>query len=492
MATGLTNEMGSSLRVSRSDAQRCRNIGVHGLICRAALGDTRAALLDKPQEPTVIARYSRPEMTALWTDEARLVRWLQVECAHLRALEQLGLAPAGTADNVERSAILRPERAAEIEAVVKHDVIAFLTMVEESVGEPARLLHRGLTSSDILDTSLAMLLRDAGQLLQLGLKQVIRALADQARAHRHTFTIGRSHGMHAEPTTFGLVLAGHLAEFVRCWHRLAVAQDEIAFGTLSGAVGTYAQTPPEAETLALATLGLRAETVPTQVVPRDRHAAYFAALASVGGAIERLAVNVRHLQRSEVGEVHEAFGAGQRGSSAMPHKKNPILSENLCGLARVIYGFADMARANVPLWHERDISHSSVERYIAPDATVTLDFMLHRTAGLVSGLVVHADKMAKTLDLAAGAFFSGNVLLALVDAGVLRQTAYGIVQRSALAAVTSGGASEMKALLLEDREIRAFLDEAALDRCFDLRHHLRHADLILDRALAEAAQIANP
>ncbi len=262
-------------------------------------------------------------------------------------------------------------------------------------------------------------------------------------------------------------------------------------GTLSGAVGTYAQTPPEAESIALASLGLRAETVPTQVVPRDRHAAYFTALASVASAIERLAVNVRHLQRSEVGEVHEAFTAGQRGSSAMPHKKNPILSENLCGLARVVRGYADMARDNVPLWHERDISHSSVERYIAPDATVTLDFMLHRTAGLVSGLVVHADKMAHTLDQAAGAFFSGNVLLALVDAGVLRQTAYGIVQRSALAAVTSGGASEMKALLLEDKEIRSHLDEAALDRCFDLRHHLRHADLILDRALAEASQVTN-
>ncbi len=442
-------------------------------------------------ETAVIPRYSRPEMTALWTDEARLERWLQVECAHLRALEQLGQAPAGTADSVARTAVLRPERAAEIEAIVKHDVIAFLTMVEESVGEPARLLHRGLTSSDVLDTSLAMLLRDAGHLLQADLRNVIAALSARAREHRYTYTIGRSHGMHAEPTTFGLVLAGHLAEFVRCWHRLAVAIEDISVGSLSGAVGTYAQTPPDAEAIALAVLGLRAETVPTQVIPRDRHAAYFAALASIASAIERLAINVRHLQRSEVGEAQEAFTVGQRGSSAMPHKKNPILSENLCGLARVVRGYADMARDNVPLWHERDISHSSVERFIAPDATVTLDFMLHRTAGLVSGLVVYGDRMAQTLDKAAGAFFSGNVLLALVDAGVARQTAYGIVQRSALAAVTSGGAAEMKALLLADQEIRAYLDEAALDRCFDLRHHLRHADLILDRALAEAAPIAN-
>ncbi len=440
----------------------------------------------------MIPRYSRPEMTALWTDDARLLRWLQVECAHLRALEQLGHAPVGTADTVERTAVLNADRANEIEAVVKHDVIAFLTMVEESVGEPARLLHRGLTSSDVLDTSLAMLLRDAGRILQVDLRKVISALAERSREHRHTFTIGRSHGMHAEPTTFGLVLAGHLAEFVRCWHRLATAIEEISYGSLSGAVGTYAQTPPEAESIALATLGLRAEIVPTQVIPRDRHAVYFIALAGIASAIERLAINVRHLQRSEVGEVHEAFTAGQRGSSAMPHKKNPILSENLCGLARVVRGYADMARENVPLWHERDISHSSVERYIGPDATVTLDFMLQRTASLVSGLGVHSDKMAQTLDQAAGAFFSGNVLLALVDAGVLRQTAYGIVQRSALAAVTSGGASEMKALLLDDQEIRAFLDEAALDRCFDLRHHLRHADLILDRALAEAAVVANP
>ena len=439
----------------------------------------------------MIPRYSRPEMTALWTDDARLLRWLQVECAHLRALEQLGEAPVGTAEIVERTAVLRPERAAEIEAVVKHDVIAFLTMVEESVGEPARLLHRGLTSSDVLDTSLALLLRDAGRLLQVGLRNVIAALGARAREHRHTFTIGRSHGMHAEPTTFGLVLAGHLAEFVRAWHRLSSAMEEISVGTLSGAVGTYAQTPPDAETIALAALGLRAETVPTQVVPRDRHAVYFVALAGVATAIERLAINVRHLQRSEVGEAQEAFTPGQRGSSAMPHKKNPILSENLCGLSRVMRGYADMARDNVVMWHERDISHSSVERYIAPDATITLDFMLHRTAGLVKGLVVHADKMAQTLDLAAGAFFSGNVLLALVDAGVARQTAYGIVQRSALAAVTSGGASEMQALLLDDKEIRAYLDEAALARCFDLRHHLRHADLILDRALAEAAVVTN-
>ena len=438
----------------------------------------------------MIPRYSRPEMTALWTDDARLRRWLQVECAHLRALEHLGQAPAGTADQVEKTAVLNAERALEIEAVVKHDVIAFLTMVEESVGEPARLLHRGLTSSDVLDTSTAMTLRDAGVLIQAGLRKVIVALMDRSREHRHTFTIGRSHGMHAEPTTFGVVLAGHLAEFVRTWHRLARAMEEVSVGTLSGAVGTYAQTPPEAERLALANLGLRPETVPTQVVPRDRHAVFFQALAGVATAIERLAVNVRHLQRSEVGEVHEAFTPGQRGSSAMPHKKNPILSENLCGLARVVRGFAHMAEENVALWHERDISHSSVERYIGPDATITLDFMLHRTAGLVSGLVVHADKMAQNLDQSAGAFFSGNVMLALVDAGVLRQTAYGIVQRSALASVTSSGTAALRALLLEDAEIRRFLDEAALDRCFDLRHHLRQADLILDRALAEAAAIA--
>ena len=440
----------------------------------------------------MIVRYSRPEMTALWTEETRLKRWLQVECAHLRALEQLGLAPPRTAEEVERKAVLLPERVAEIEAVVKHDVIAFLTMVEESVGESARLLHRGLTSSDVLDTSLALLLRDAGRLLQAGLRKVIGALATRAREHRHTFTMGRSHGMHAEPTTFGLVLAGHLAEFVRCWHRLATAIDEISVGTLSGAVGTYAQTPPEAETLALTGLGLRAETVPTQVVPRDRHTVYFQSLAGIASAIERLCLNIRHLQRSEVGEVHEPFTPGQRGSSAMPHKKNPILSENLCGLARVVQGYAEMSRSNAALWHERDISHSSAERFIAPDATITLDFMLHRTAGLVNGLVVHADRMAQTLDQAAGAYFSGNVMLALVDSGMPRQTAYGIVQRSALTSVTSAGAAALHALLLDDPEIAMHLQAEAIDRCFDLRHHLRHADLILDRALSEAAAILPP
>ncbi len=441
----------------------------------------------------MIPRYARAAMTALWTDEARLQRWLEVECAHLRALEKLGQAPAGTAETVLRTALVTPERVAEIEATVKHDVIAFLTVVEESIGEPARLLHRGLTSSDVLDSALALILRDAGHLLREGLLALVQALALRAEEHRHTFCIGRSHGMYAEPTTFGLVLAGHLAECVRHVGRLDRAIAEISVGTLSGAVGTYAQTPPEAEEIALLQLGLRAETVPTQVIPRDRHAVYFSTLGHISTAIERLAINVRHLQRSEVGEAQEAFSSGQKGSSAMPHKKNPILSENLCGLARVMRGYASMAQEDVALWHERDISHSSVERVIGPDATVTLDFMLHRAAALVRGLVVYPERMRMHLDETAGTFFSGNVLLALVDAGLPRQQAYGLVQRAALATSGPSAKADLRQRVAQDPEIAALLDAEALDRCFDLRHHLRHADLILDRALAEARNtLLNP
>ena len=435
----------------------------------------------------MIPRYARPQMTALWTDEARLSRLLDVECAHLAALEQLGLAPAGQAAAVRAGAVINPARVAEVEAVVKHDVIAFLTSIEETAGEPARLLHRGLTSSDALDSALALQLRDAADLLLAGMRKLLETLGAKAAEHRETYTVGRSHGMYAEPTTFGLVLAGHLAEFVRATEQLRHARQHVAVGTLSGAVGTYAQTPPEAEALAFAQLGLGVETVPTQVVPRDRHLYYFQALGSVANAIERLAINVRHLQRSEVAEVQEAFTKGQRGSSAMPHKKNPILSENLCGLARVVRGYVHMAEGNVPLWHERDISHSSVERYIGPDATVTLDFMIHRTIGLVSGLVVDVQQMRERVEAASQAVFSGNVLLALVDAGIARQTAYGIVQRSALEAI--GGRGDLRDLLAADPEVAALLSRQQIDDCFALQHHLRHAGLILDRALAEAAAL---
>jgi len=436
----------------------------------------------------VIPRYARPQMTAIWTDEARLSRLLDVECAHLEALETLGHAQAGQAAQVRAKAIIDPVRVAEVEATVKHDVIAFLTSIEESAGDPARLLHRGLTSSDALDTALALQLRDAADLMLAGMAQLLTVLANKADEHRLTFTVGRSHGMYAEPTTFGLVLAGHLAEFVRATKQLQLARDQVSYGTLSGAVGTYAQTPPEAEALALAALGLKAETVPTQVVPRDRHLFYFQALGAVATAMERLAVNIRHLQRSEVGEVSEAFTKGQRGSSAMPHKKNPILSENLCGLARVVRGYAGMAEGNVVLWHERDISHSSVERYIGPDATVTLDFMIHRTISLVSGLVVYVDKMRERVEAASQAVFSGNVLLALVDAGIARQEAYGVVQRSALQAVSGQG--DLRDLLAADPEVSALLTRDQIDQCFALEHHLRHAGLILDRALAEAADLS--
>ncbi|MSP93295.1 MAG: adenylosuccinate lyase [Myxococcales bacterium] len=429
-------------------------------------------------------RYSRPEMTALWTDAARMQRWLAVELAHLGALEQLGLAPAGSAATIAAQVVLDPARADAIERTVKHDVIAFLTMVEESAGPSARLLHRGLTSSDVLDTALAQTLVAAGILLQDGLAALIQATMDVSARHRATPTIGRSHGMFAEPTTFGVVLASHVAEFTRCRKRLRAAVAEIAVGKLAGAVGVYGQTPPEAESLALAALGLRAETAATQVVPRDRHAVFFAALGWTATAVERFAVNMRHLHRSEVGEVREAFTAGQKGSSAMPHKRNPILAENLCGLARLVRGYARIAEDDVALWHERDISHSSVERVIGPDATVTLDFLLHRATGLVRSLEVDAGRMRAHLDAAGGAFFTGTVLNALVDAGVGRQDAYTWVQRAGLAALDGAGA--LLTLLERDPDVCAKLGLDGLRRCFDLDHALRHCGLVVDRACMAA------
>jgi adenylosuccinate lyase len=430
----------------------------------------------------MIPRYSPREFTLLWSAERRYQTWLDVELAACDAMEEAGLVPRGTAASIRAKGLrLDAARVEAIEKTTKHDVIAFLTHVEELAGLEARWLHRGMTSSDVLDSAFAMLLRDAADLLLERCDRLLAALAKRAREHAKTPMIGRSHGIFAEPITFGLALAGHHAEIARGRARLASAREEIAVGKIAGAVGTYAHLSPEIEERALRALGLRAETVSTQVVARDRHASFFATLAVLAAGIERLATNVRCWQRSEVGEVEEAFTAGQKGSSAMPHKRNPILSENLCGLARVVRAAVIPALEDVALWHERDISHSSVERMIAPDATTTLGFMLERAAGLVEGLVVYPARMAKNLEAAGQLYFSEAVLLALVGTGLPRQEAYVYVQRNAMRAWQGDGT--FLANLRGDADVVGRLGEEALARCFDLEHALAHVPAILERAL---------
>jgi adenylosuccinate lyase len=432
----------------------------------------------------VIPRYTPSDFTELWSSAHRFSVWLDVEIAACEAMQEAGLVPAGTAAGIRgRALALDAARIDEIERTTKHDVIAFLTHVEELAGIDARWLHRGMTSSDVLDTSFAILLRDAADKLIERCDRLLAALARRAREHATTPIIGRSHGIFAEPTTFGLVLAGHHAEFVRTRERLVTARREIAVGKIAGAVGTYAHLSPAIERRALSALGLEAETVATQVVARDRHAAYFSALAIAAAGVERLATNVRHWQRSEVAEAEEAFTAGQKGSSAMPHKRNPILSENLCGLARVVRAAVVPALEDVSLWHERDISHSSVERMIGPDATATLAFMLDRSAGLVDGLVVYPENMRKNLDRAAELYFGEAVLLALVEAGMPRQEAYVLVQRNAMAAWKGSG--RFRDLLAADAEVSAKLTDHTLAKLFDLNHALAHVPAIMERGLGK-------
>ena len=430
----------------------------------------------------MIARYTPAEFAELWSPGRRFAVWLEVELAACEAMEEAGLVPQGTAAAIgAKGLVLDPARIDAIERTTKHDVIAFLTHVEELAGIEARWLHRGMTSSDVLDTSLAILLRDAADMLLGRCDKVLAALARRAREHAKTPMIGRSHGIFAEPITFGLALAGHHAELARGRVRLETARREIAVGKIAGAVGTYAHLSPEIEARALARLGLGAETVATQIVARDRHAAYFAALALVAAGIERLATNVRHWQRSEVAEAEEAFTAGQKGSSAMPHKRNPILSENLCGLARLVRAAVVPALEDIALWHERDISHSSVERMIAPDATATLAFMLERAGSLVDGLVVHTENLARNLDRAGELYFSEATLLALVEAGMPRQEAYVLVQRNAMRAWRGEG--RFRDFLAADADVRSRLDDAKLGQLFDLEHALAHVPAILERAL---------
>jgi adenylosuccinate lyase len=432
----------------------------------------------------MIPRYTPRAFAELWSAEKRYRTWLEVELCACEAMEEAELVPKGTASSIRALNVeVDAARVDEIEKTTRHDVIAFLTHVEEKAGPAARWLHRGMTSSDVLDTSLAILLRDAADLLLASCDRLLAALGKRALEHQKTPMIGRSHGIFAEPITFGLALAGHHAEIARGRARLERARAEIAVGKIAGAVGTYAHLSPEIESRALAKLGLFAETVSTQVVARDRHAAFFTALALVASGIERLATNVRHWQRSEVGEAEEAFSVGQKGSSAMPHKRNPIASENLVGLARVVRSAVIPALEDVALWHERDISHSSVERMIAPDATTTLGFMLERAATLVDGLVVYEEKLKKNLDAAGELYFSEAVMLALVEAGMARQDAYVIVQKSAMRAWRGEG--KFRDNLAADADVTSRLTPDKIAACFDLDHALAHVPAIIARALSK-------
>jgi adenylosuccinate lyase len=427
----------------------------------------------------MIGRYARDEMARIWSDEARYALWLDVELAVVEVLEEEGRAPAGTAAEVRAKVRLDPARIDAIEKTTRHDVIAFLTHLEEQVGPASRFVHLGLTSSDVLDTALALQLIQATELLLAGVDRVLAATRTRAFEHKDTLMIGRTHGIHAEPITFGLVMALWHEEMKRARSRLGAAKAEIAVGKLSGAVGTYAQSPPQIEAKALARLGLAAEPVASQVVQRDRHAAYFATLAVVAASIEKFAVQIRHWQRTEVREAEERFERGQKGSSAMPHKRNPVLSENLCGLARLVRAHAVATLEDVALWHERDISHSSVERVVAPDATILLDFMLHRLAGLVEGLVVYPERMRRNLEQTGGLIMSQRVLLALTGRGLARQKAYELVQRNAMPVWEEGG--EFLDRLERDAEVRAVLSSEELRGCFDLSIHTRHVDTIFQR-----------
>jgi adenylosuccinate lyase len=431
----------------------------------------------------MIPRYSRPEMARIWEPETRFRIWLKIETYAAEAMAELGLIPKHAAEAVRKRGGFDIARIDAIEREVKHDVIAFLTSVAEHVGPEARFLHSGLTSSDVLDTCFNVQLVEAADILIADLDALLAALKVRAFEHKDTLTVGRSHGVHAEPTTFGLKLAVAYAEFSRARERMVRAREEVGTCAISGAVGTFAHVDPRVEAYVAKKLGLRPEPISTQVVPRDRHAMYFATLAVVASSVERLATEIRHLQRTEVLEAEEYFSEGQKGSSAMPHKRNPVLSENLTGLARVVRGYAAPALEDVALWHERDISHSSVERVIGPDATIALDFALHRLAGIVKTLLIYPERMRANLDRLGGLIHSQRVLLALTAAGIPREEAYRIVQRNAMK-VWEQGADFLEALLADKDVTKALSAEAIRDQ-FDLAYHTKHVDTIFARVFGE-------
>jgi adenylosuccinate lyase len=437
----------------------------------------------------MIPRYARPAMTALWEPEARFRIWFEIEAHATEKLAELGVVPESAAkalwDWWATNPAIDVAAIDAIEAVTRHDVIAFLTWVAEQVGEEARFMHQGMTSSDVLDTCLAVQLARASDILLADLDQLLEVLKRRAREHRLTPTIGRSHGIHAEPVTFGLKLAQAYAEFQRARARLVAARADIATCAISGAVGTFANIDPRVEQHVADRLGLSVEPVSTQVIPRDRHAMFFATLGVIASSIERLAIEIRHLQRTEVLEAEEYFAPGQKGSSAMPHKRNPVLTENLTGLARMVRSAVTPALENVALWHERDISHSSVERYIGPDATITLDFALARLTGVVDKLLVYPERMQRNLDRMGGLVHSQRVLLALTQAGATREQAYALVQRNAMKVWEADGALSLLDLLKADPEVTALLTPAQLEAEFDLDYHLRHVDTIFARVFDE-------
>lgn len=434
----------------------------------------------------MIPRYSRPAMTALWEPESRFRIWFEIEAHACDALAELGVIPKEAAKAVWERGNFDIERIDEIEREVKHDVIAFLTSLAEFVGPEARFVHQGMTSSDVLDTCLNVQLVRAADILLADLDELLAALKRRAFEHKMTPCIGRSHGIHAEPVTFGLKMAQAYAEFDRCKQRLIAARKEVATCAISGAVGTFANIDPRVEEHVAKALGLEPEPVSTQVIPRDRHAMYFATLAVIASSIERLAVEIRHLQRTEVLEAEEYFSPGQKGSSAMPHKRNPVLTENLTGLARMVRAYSIPAMENVALWHERDISHSSVERMIGPDATVTLDFALARLTGVIDKLVVYPERMQKNLDKMGGLVHSQRVLLALTQAGVSREDAYRLVQRNAMRVWDSDGQLQLLDLLKQDETVTSKLTTEQLEELFDLGYHLKHVDTIFRRVFGEA------
>ncbi|MEO1046801.1 MAG: adenylosuccinate lyase [Pseudomonadota bacterium] len=433
----------------------------------------------------MVPRYARPEMSALWEPEAKFRIWFEIEAHATQKLADLGVVPGSGAKALWDWWATDPKIDVEAidakEAVLKHDVIAFLDWVADQVGPEARFMHQGMTSSDVLDTTLSVQLARASDILLADLDALLAAIKTRAEEHKYTATIGRSHGIHAEPVTFGLKLAQAYAEFDRCKARLITARAEIATCAVSGAVGTFANIDPSVEAYVADKLDLTPEPVSTQVIPRDRHAMYFATLAVIAGSIERLAVEIRHLQRTEVLEAEEFFSKGQKGSSAMPHKRNPILTENLTGQARMIRAYALPALENVALWHERDISHSSVERFIGPDATITLDFALARLTGVIEKLLVYPDRMQKNLDAMGGLVHSQRVLLALTQAGVTRDNAYRLVQRNAMKVWESNGTLSLLELLKGDEEVTAALSDAELEEKFDLEYHFKHVDTIFAR-----------
>jgi adenylosuccinate lyase len=441
----------------------------------------------------MIPRYSRPEMTAIWSAESRYRIWWQIEVFAAEAMGKIGMIPPEDAKTIraayDQDALgeIDIDTIDQIEAVTKHDVIAFLTWAGEKLGAERRWLHQGMTSSDVLDTALAMQLKQAAELLIKDVDDLLDVLKRRALEHKLTPTIGRSHGIHAEPTTFGLKLAQAYAEFARNRERLVAARDTVATCAISGAIGTFANVPPEIEQHVAAELGLSVEPISTQVIPRDRHAMFFATLGVIASSIERLATEIRHLQRTEVLEAEEYFSPGQKGSSAMPHKRNPVLTENLTGLARVVRGYVTPALEDVALWHERDISHSSVERFIGPDATITLDFALARLTSVVDKLVVYPERMEKNLNRMGGLVHSQRVLLALTQTGLSREESYALVQRNAMKVWESDGALSLLELLKADPDVSSKLSGDQLDALFDLDYHFKHVDTIFDRVFGVSA-----